>query len=419
MTFEPAPSIQEVQKTKRSSRPDMSPAAQARGGRKRSSPIAPGLAVSNPSKRQKTIQSLPSVPASCSSCRRPSLQTLPVELLEMIFLCSMNLALPRASPLLGAKLSAKSTRLRAFMMGFHDTWDQCFGIPNLEVCDLLGKDGREIEGDYKLQTALLSMPWVDIDFILEAQQAWADEYAVGRCYRHHDGECCQLQPSLEELSHAGHPYHEHALQHEEKAWKFNARACFEADYERACQNPPRPSFSRCETLVEVNPNVSLPVELITGPWDEEKKRRLYWLSRGGPCHGGDNYNCSEHPWEVRLACLDTAVISAEKLDPLILNCLIGGWLFDNVPRDAKREPLVNLCKRIAEASETPDMMETLRYIVRLMDTDWDFMEYHVSEDEWNAKIIPSDEEESYDEEFDDDELIPSAGEESISSDNEE
>ncbi|KAG6274305.1 hypothetical protein E4U48_002644 [Claviceps purpurea] len=60
-------------------------------------------------------------------------------------------------------------------------------------------------------------------------------------------------------------------------------------------------------------------------------------------------------------------------------------------------------------------------------------------DEWNANIIPYDDEESYDEEFDDegfddegfddegfddeefddDELIPSAGEESISSDNEE
>ncbi|KAG6216249.1 hypothetical protein E4U26_008202, partial [Claviceps purpurea] len=192
-----------------------------------------------------------------------------------------------------------------------------------------------------------------------------------------------------EVSHAGHPYHEHALQHEEGAWKFNARACFEADYERACQTPPRPSFSRCWTLVEVNINVSLPVELITGPWDEEKKRRLYWLSRAGICHGGRHCIWPAIPSEARLACLDTAVISAETLDPLILNCLIGGWLFECVPRDVKREPLVNLCNRIAGAGETPEMMDTLRYIVRLMDTDSDFMEYHKPEDERYDRLIQS------------------------------
>ncbi|KAG6199646.1 hypothetical protein E4U50_007317 [Claviceps purpurea] len=137
-------------------------------------------------------------------------------------------------------------------------------------------------------------------------------------------------------------------------------------------------------LVEVNANVALPVELMTGPWDAEKKRRLFWLSRAGLCHRGRDYNRSAIPLipsEARLACLDAMVISAEKLDPLILNCLIGSWLFQYVPKDAKREPLVNLCKRIARAGETPEMMDTLRYIVRRMDTDREFMKYHVSEDE--------------------------------------
>ncbi|KAG6102797.1 hypothetical protein E4U31_003257 [Claviceps sp. LM219 group G6] len=401
MTFEPAPSIQEAQITEQkegSSQPDMSPAAQARERRKRSSPIAPGSAVCNPSKRQKTIHTLPSMLTRCSSRSRPSLQTLPVELLESIFFHSMDLALPRASPLLGAKLSTKSTRLRAFMMGFHDTWDQCFGIPKHEIYKSMRNGETELKGDEELQTALLSMPWVDIDFILEAQQAWADEYAAGRCYRHYEDECCRPYPSWVKISHAGHPYHEHALQHEDKAWKFNARACFELDYERACQHLPSPSFFKGSTLVEVNTNASFPVELITGPWDEEKKRRLYWLSRGGQCNGGSNYSWCEYPWEVRLACLNAAVIYAEKLDPLILNCLIGGWLFEDVPKDAKREPLVNLCNRIARAGETPEMMDTLRYIVSLMDTDWEFIQYQMSEDESNSEINSSDDEESVDEE---------------------
>ncbi|KAG5970832.1 hypothetical protein E4U56_007226 [Claviceps arundinis] len=411
------PSIQEAQVAgqKMNSYPpktSLTP-VQVSGKRQRSSP---DLAAHDLPKRKKTIQTLPSVPVRCSSRSQPSLPTLPVELLEIIFLCSMNLALPRASPLLGAKLSAKSTRLRAFMMGFHDTWDQCFGIPEFEIFDSVMDIGMELKGDEKLQTALLSMPWVDIDFILEAQQTWADKYAVGRCYRHQEDKCCRPHPPWIQISHAGHPYHEHGLQHAEEAWKFNARACFEADYERARQYPPMPDSFWERTLVEVNPNASLPVELITGPWDEEKKRRLYWLSRGGKCYGGMDYNFSELPWKVRLACLDAVVISAEKLDPLIFNCLIGEWLFEDVPRDAKRKPLVNLCKRIAEAGDTPEMMDTLRYIVRLMDTDWDFMEYHMSEDEWNAKIISFDDEESYDEESDDEE---SDDEESIPSDHEE
>ncbi|KAG6116392.1 hypothetical protein E4U14_000247 [Claviceps sp. LM454 group G7] len=363
----------------------MSPAAQARERRKRSSPIAPGSAVCNPSKGQKTIHTLPSMLTRCSSRSRPSLQTLPVELLESIFFHSMDLALPRASPLLGAKLSAKSTH-------------QCFGIPKHEIYKSIRKGETELKGDEELQTALLSMPWVDIDPILEAQQAWADEYAAGRCYRHYEDECCRPYPSWVKISHAGHPYHEHALQHEDKAWKFNARACFELDYERACQHLPSPSFFKGWTLVEVNTNASFPVELITGPWDEEKKRRLYWLSRGGQCNGGSNYSWCEYPWEVRLACLNAAVIYAEKLDPLILNCLIGGWLFEDVPKDAKREPLVNLCNRIARAGETPEMMDTLRYIVSLMDTDWEFIQYQMSEDESNSEINSSDDEESVDEE---------------------
>ncbi|KAG5993347.1 hypothetical protein E4U52_002016 [Claviceps spartinae] len=333
--------------------------AQAKGRRKRSSP---GSVEHNPSKRKKTKQNLPSAPARCSSRSRLSLQYLPVELLEIIFLCSMNLALPRASPLLGAKLSAKSTRLRAFIMGFHDTWDQCFGIPKLEVHESLSRGAIELKDDDELQIALLSLPWVDIDFILEAQQAWADEYAQGRRYRHYDG---RLPPSWEQWCYPGHPYHEHSLQHKDGAWKFNARACFEADYKRASQYPPPPNSFEAYRLIEINPGVPLPVELVTGPWDEEKKRRLYWLCRGGQCPGVIT-NWSAHPWEARLACLDAAVFSAEKPDPLILNCLIGPWLFREVPRDTTRETLAKLRKRITDASVPPEMMELLRYIVALI-----------------------------------------------------
>ncbi|KAG6222120.1 hypothetical protein E4U25_000591, partial [Claviceps purpurea] len=107
--------------------------AQASGKRKRSLSITAKSAVDNPSDRKKPKQAAASVPAGCSSSSRPSLQNLPVELLESIFLYSMNLALPRSSPLIGVKLSAKATRLQVFIMGFDDTWSQCFGIPKKDL----------------------------------------------------------------------------------------------------------------------------------------------------------------------------------------------------------------------------------------------------------------------------------------------
>lgn len=60
---------------------------------------------------------------------RTSLDRLPAEILESILLYSGSVALPRSSPVIGAKLSSRATLLRFFIWGFHDTWDQWFGIP--------------------------------------------------------------------------------------------------------------------------------------------------------------------------------------------------------------------------------------------------------------------------------------------------
>lgn len=104
-----------------------------RGKRKSASSTVPMLAMDNPLNPKKMKRSLASVRANRSTRGRPTLQSLPVELLESIFLYSANLALPRASHLIGAKLSGKATLLRLFMAVFHETWDQWFGIPRLQL----------------------------------------------------------------------------------------------------------------------------------------------------------------------------------------------------------------------------------------------------------------------------------------------
>ncbi|KAG5988658.1 hypothetical protein E4U52_006339 [Claviceps spartinae] len=239
--------------------------------RKRSFSTTLDLTVNNPSNCETMEQTVATVHTRCSSRSLPSLQNLPLELLESIFLYSKNFALPRSSPLLGAKLSGKATLLRLFMVVFHDTWDKSFGI--LVSQTLEPQFENFLKSDVSLQSDLLSMPWVDIDFILEAQQIWADKYARGRCYRHYEHDGWAIQELYEENVFARDRYMQHVRQHEAKTWKFDARACFEADYERALQFPPDVEHLLNNNLwgsADVHPNVRTPVDLLTGSWDRER-----------------------------------------------------------------------------------------------------------------------------------------------------
>ncbi|CCE33290.1 uncharacterized protein CPUR_07214 [Claviceps purpurea 20.1] len=363
---------------------------QGREIHKRSLPITPN----SPSMRKKTKQTPASVPARCSSRSRPSLQDLPVELLESIFLYSMNLALPRSSPLLGAKLSAKITVSRVFMAAFHDIWELSLGAckgwsrpewkrwsePDDEELEEEGyfklekEASMKLEEDASIQFALLSMPWADIDFILNVQQAWADKYARGRVFDHGDGGGSTYSLGWD-ISYAPESYHQHILQHSLGELTFDARACFEADYDRALARPfPPGRFSGITQIIELNPPVA-PVDLITGPWDEEQKRRLFWSARAKWDEYSERLYLGPHPVELKLACLDAAVISAKNLDPLIVNCLMNGWLFRDLPRGARHERLLKLVERIDRGGEVLDM-DILRFVVKHLDYEFRFIEYH-------------------------------------------
>ncbi|KAG5937809.1 hypothetical protein E4U59_004140 [Claviceps monticola] len=315
-----------------------------------------------------TKQTPASVPTRCPSRSRLSLQNLPLELLESIFLYSMNLALPRSNPLLGGRLSGKATLLRMFMTAFHDIWDARLDKDRPRRKRYWGyNDKKEVKKEASLQA--------DIDFILDAQQAWANKYARGRSFDHgHDWGGL----SDEGTSYAPQSYQKHVLQHSLGEVTFDARACFEAEYDRAlaCRvSPDIFSFATLFEMPDLTPPVA-PVNLLTGPWNEEQKRRLFWLVRTkvsydmklGPLFLGPR------AVQVKLACLDAAVISAEQLDLLIINCLIGCWLFEDLPQDAKRERLVKLCNRIDRGGEMLDM-QILRFVVRGLDYHKEFMAY--------------------------------------------
>lgn len=102
----------------------------------------------------------------------------------------------------------------------------------------------------------------------------------------------------------------------------------------------------------------MPVELISGPWDDEQLRRLFWLSRGGLKIGNEGQHVP--PWEVKLQCLDNAVLSAPVPNSLVINCLMQDWIFTDLPEDEVRKQRVSLDRRIEWEGDSPEDKQTLR-----------------------------------------------------------
>jgi hypothetical protein len=210
------------------------------------------------------------------------------------------------------------------------------------------------------QSVLLDQPWVNIDLILQAQQAWSDRCARDRWYQH----CVPFEDGEDKLNHD----HEGGFAH------FNARDCFEADYERALKWPAFKTEAMSWGTQDVHPMVRMPTHLVTGPWDEEKKRRLFWLTRGGLQVGSEGH--SPIPWEVKMKCLENAVILAEKPDSLILNCLVGNWIFLDLPEDLVRKRLLDLDRRLEWGGDEPETREALRRIRSALDMFMQLPRYH-------------------------------------------
>jgi hypothetical protein len=202
---------------------------------------------------------------------------------------------------------------------------------------------------FVLQTALFNLPWVTIDFILQAQQTWADRYAPNRWYQH----CVPwLDPtvtaSLDQHSHVGDYGH------------FNARACFEADYAHFKRYPPFQAESIPWQTQDVHPRARLPASLITGPWDDEKLQRLFWLCRGGISLDLDTDSATLPPWEDRLECLHNAVLDVSEPNVLVANSLLRGWLFTDLPHDVVRKEMYELEKRIEWGDDSQEGLVILR-----------------------------------------------------------
>ncbi|KAG6225482.1 hypothetical protein E4U26_003006 [Claviceps purpurea] len=176
-----------------------------------------------------------------------------------------------------------------------------------------------------------------------------------------------------------------SLQHEQGTLEFDARACFEANYVRAISLMAQPGLGfvgRLRGTMDILQKVRIPMDLITGPWDEEKRRRLYWLIRARDCVGGEPFNDIPYPWEVKLACLDAVLIHAEEPDRLVINCLFGQWIHTDLPQDEVHKRLVTLCRRLERGGDPPDIERFLGELINRLDDDGQFSEYHIEGGLW-------------------------------------
>lgn len=191
---------------------------------------------------------------------------------------------------------------------------------------------------------MLSQPWATIDVILTAQQTWADNHAAGRWYQH----AVPWSDDESEISHShkGGPSH------------FNAKDCFEIDYQQALKWSPFLVESMPWGFQDVHPQARIPRSLITGPWDDEKLRRLFWLIRGGmmPTHG-----LSSGPaWEDKLEFLRNSVLNVTQPNMLAINCLMGAWVFQGLPSEVVRDEMNDVDRRIMWGDDTDDVRQILQ-----------------------------------------------------------
>lgn len=106
----------------------------------------PKLALSSQAKRLRTSKSTKNTKTKkIVEVAMPTLQGMPQELLEMIFLYSMNMSLPRASHSLGRKLSSSAVIMEFVMRSFYHTVDH-----------KTNHRDREKTGDPEIQSQLLT-----------------------------------------------------------------------------------------------------------------------------------------------------------------------------------------------------------------------------------------------------------------------
>lgn len=182
-----------------------------------------------------------------------------------------------------------------------------------------------------------------MDFILRAQQTWADTYARDRYY----------EPLV---SPGGHGV-------------FDAATFYEKEYAQFLRPQARPLRT---IRRNVHPNTRLPLPLVTGPWDEDRQKRLLWLLSGGMNLETQESPTRTLPWEYHVEFLRNAVVDADTPNGVAYRCLRDQCDLMRVPRDVLRRERDSLVRRLQWGQHPDGVFDLLQEVLEDVNYKVDF-----------------------------------------------
>lgn len=294
---------------------------------------------SEPSARPtKAKRSLHQVHAARAFNPRARLEALPTEILEDVLLYSVNVALPRCSHVVGAKLSDRATLIRFCMVVFDDTWGKHLGKQpgrtktrddprhaKVEVSNIPLPSLNHPPANHP-QTALLTQPWAKVDILLQAQQAWAQRYQPTLRYQY-------LQPWGTSLT---------------EPTTYEPSTSFDEDYKYMVHmwRTDVSSVNTIRSVKEINSFTRAPQRLFHGPWSEEMLRRIFFFWRAG---ADLDATVDAIPWEYRIVAFNEAIKDPANPPWAFIKCVMArpGYAV-HFPLPAQRALVKKISDRLAE-----------------------------------------------------------------------
>ena len=199
------------------------------------------------------------------------IEQLPTEIIEHIFLLSENLNFPKSSLRIGYILSHPSLLLELTVAAFTPTWEVWLGCRKPAVQSYYGylDDHDRFGGNPDFQSDVLACRWMKVSLLHDAQQVWRR--------RKWQSPSADDQPGAPPISDAGFGFsnfeddlekYKNKLLLEEAGSIFMNSTTFRFDFGVRC-------------YLEKHPLTRVPNHLLTGPFDWDKVKLLFWLVRSG------------------------------------------------------------------------------------------------------------------------------------------
>ncbi|KAJ4298552.1 hypothetical protein N0V88_003582 [Collariella sp. IMI 366227] len=294
---------------------------------------------------------------------------LPTELLERIIFMSRNLNILRSSLRISYRFSSRPFLTELVEAAFAPTWNMRFGDHRAEII-LHHGDGvppDRVPGDPDFQSEILTCPWATASLLLEAQQKWYRRSGSGQSSVLH----------LEPVSVP--PWHRHPPEAPlgdaenvvplfEKDWdafKGSCAALVAGSEDVDWTDVGLLLREKQAVYIDLHPSAKIPGRLLTGPFDWEAARTVYWLIRGRAMLGPrDTWS-----WELTQQGYDHIMGLGNKELALVLLMLLAKMgAFSHWPMFLFEQKLDDVTHQLGHC-KTPEDWKLWRCVQTVLETD--------------------------------------------------